>query len=288
LQVGFIILSHKEPHQTIRLIRRLQNLYDNPPIVCHHDFGQSPIAADKFPSDVKLVLPYIKTAWANYSVITAFLAALKLLQTPEPTPDWFVLLSGADYPTLSADKVVAELSSSGVDAFSTFEEIPLLSRAKVPPNLQLPWDYYIRFRAWIPILRKGARVGRYTISPPIKQWASPFDAEFKCFKGSHWFAGTRKVAAILMHPTLKHVHLQRHLKWRHLPEECYYQSILGNYLGLKISQEKRRFANWRGGGAHPKILGMEDLPEILASKSHFARKFDKDTAILDELDRLVV
>lgn len=40
--------------------------------------------------------------------------ALRLLYQ-NAAPDWFILLSGADYPTAPAEKVVKELKSSGMD-----------------------------------------------------------------------------------------------------------------------------------------------------------------------------
>jgi len=43
------------------------------------------------------------------------------------------------------------------------------------------------------------------------------------------------------------------------------------------------------GGHHPKTLGMEDIPHILASGAHFARKFDlaKDAEVFDAIDAAV-
>ena len=38
--IGFVIVSYDKPAQLLRLVRRLMKLYNNPPIVCHHDFSQ--------------------------------------------------------------------------------------------------------------------------------------------------------------------------------------------------------------------------------------------------------
>jgi hypothetical protein len=59
-EIGFVIISHNQPQQLLRLVRRLQSLYDNPPIAVHHDFAQSPIRRDEFPSDVKFVCHTLK------------------------------------------------------------------------------------------------------------------------------------------------------------------------------------------------------------------------------------
>jgi hypothetical protein len=43
MQIGFIIVSHKVPTQLMRLIDRLNQLYGDPPISCHHDLHHHPI-----------------------------------------------------------------------------------------------------------------------------------------------------------------------------------------------------------------------------------------------------
>lgn len=125
-QIGFVILSHNNPRQLLRLVRCLQRIYDNPPIAIHHDRSQSPLHQDEFPSDIKFVTPHVKTRWGQFSVVIAALRALELLYQNAP-PDWFVLLSAADYPTMAAAKVVTELTSSGVDTLLDYRETPNLS-----------------------------------------------------------------------------------------------------------------------------------------------------------------
>jgi hypothetical protein len=72
-----------------------------------------------------------------------------------------------------------------------------------------------------------------------------------------------------------------------VPEECYYHSILANEPEIKITRATKRYAEWLGGGSHPQNLGMSDLPALLSSGAHFARKFVEGSPVLDELDRLL-
>jgi hypothetical protein len=146
---------------------------------------------------------------------------------------------------------------------------------------------------WFPVIRTGPRIGRYTFYLPFEDWRSPFTGHFKCFYGDHWFAGNHKVAEILFNPTDQHMQLRRHLRLRHNVDECYYQTVLGNTLGLKISKATRRFAEWSqsaGGphGSHPKVLSLNDLPAIISSKAHFARKFAPESPVLDEIDKMLL
>jgi hypothetical protein len=301
ISIGFVIVTYSNPEQLLRLVRSLQRMYDNPPIVCHHDLGQSTLRVEDFPKDMRFVMPHEKTGWGKYVVVKATLRALELLYQ-KSTPDWFVLLSGSDYPTMRADEVVADLASIGGDALLDLRKVPSSppnSRYELPENptlqhfvsvenLALAWRRYVGFNAWIPIVRAGPRLGRHTMYFPfeMKRW-SPFDASFRCFYGDHWFSGNSKVAQILLTPTQKHLQLRRHLRWRVVPEECYYHCVLGNSPDVKIVKATRRYSEWLGGGAHPQFLTAKDLPAIISSRAHFARKFEPDSPVLDEIDKLL-
>jgi Core-2/I-Branching enzyme len=326
-RIGFVILSHNNPQQLGRLVRCLQRTYDNPPIAVHHDTGQSAVRQHDFASDVKFVSPHVKTGWGKFSLVVAALRALELLYQ-SAAPDWFYLLSAADYPTTPAKKVLEELASSGVDALLDYREVPSLSEFSrdhrlrisrysvdvgvlrydtafpmpenpalkhfvLSSNLALAWQRYIGFHVWLPVIRRGPRVGRYMVNLPFEDWRAPFGPDFKCLYGDHWFAGNRKVAEILLNPVDQHMQLRHHLRFRSNVDECYFQTVLGNTPSLKISKATRRFVDWTEsaagphGGSHPKPLGLEDLPAIISSRAHFARKFAPDSLVLDEIDKML-
>lgn len=297
--IGFVILSYNNPRQLLRLVHSLQGLYDNPPIVCHHDFGQCPLRRDDFPSNVRFVSPYVKTRWAQFSIVSAALKAIELLYQ-NSTPEWFTVLSGADYPIMRPKFVLEDLASSKMDALLDFREVtmplnlpykepenPALRHYVSPGNLELAWNRYVGLNAWLPTIRRGPRIGRYTVYLPIEVWRRRFGSKFKCYYGDFWFTGDRKVAEILVNPTDEHIKLRRHLRFRVVPDECYFQTVLANIASLKISAATKRFAEWQGGGAHPKFLGVGDLSAIITSRAHFARKFSPDAPVLDAIDSML-
>jgi hypothetical protein len=53
---------------------------------------------------------------------------------------------------------------------------------------------------------------------------------------------------------------------------------------LVIDRDNRRFTDWNGGGAHPRILTEDDLPAMLSSGAFFARKFAHASPVLERLD----
>ncbi|KQN91022.1 hypothetical protein ASE95_12220 [Sphingomonas sp. Leaf231] len=306
MTIGFVILSHREPAQVLRLVQTLNRLYGDPPIACHHDTAQSPIDRNAFPGNVRFVDPAIRTGWAKWSVVRAFLAALRLL-CDHADPDWFVLMSAADYPVCGADAVRADLAALDADALIDFRQIgdtaqsaaerfgprnPELDQFEADGNRRLKWSHYEGAELWLPMLRfgdagRGVRPGRFTVHLPFATPLRPFSRAFPCFYGDHWFTGSRRAAQLLLNPTAQHLRLQRHLTMRTSPDECYFQTVLCNEPGLRLERDNRRYAQWNGGGAHPQSLTEADLPAIAASTAHFARKFAHGAPVLDRIDAML-
>ena len=304
--IGFVLLSHREPRQLLRLVETLNRLYDDPPIACHHDFSQCALDVDAFPGNVRFVQPSIRTGWAKWSVVRAMLAALRLLYD-HADPDWFVLLSGADYPIRDGASVRAELAALRADALIDFRQVgdteqsardrfgprnPELGQFESDGKRRLKWSHYEGAELWFPIVRfndagRRVRPGRYTLHLPFATPFSPFARRFPCFYGDHWITANARVARLLLTPSAQHLRVQKHLSMRAIPEECYYQTVLCNEPGLTLVRDNHRYAQWNGGGAHPQTLTEADLGAIRASKAHFARKFAHDDPVLDRIDALL-
>lgn len=300
--IGFVILSHTNPDQVLRLINALNRMYRNPPIAWHHDFSQSTFDTSKVPSNVSMVTPSFNTGWGKLSVVQSFLAALDLLYN-ESDPDWFCLLSGADYPAARADVVIEELACSGCEAYLDVHQLdrrspaahlvgnwnPALEHLESPGQYQQKDRFYNKAQLWIPVVRRHPRLrlGKHMRPLPFRA-SHPYREGFGLFWGDHWFTANRNVARVLGRPTADHRMLQRYLKWRAFPEETYYQTVLCSTPDLTICRDNKRFAVWDGGGAHPRTLTQEDVPMILASGAHFARKFAPNSPALDALDRALL
>jgi hypothetical protein len=130
--IGFIVLTHRDEPQVLRLIDRLNALFDSPPIVCHHDFSQATFNRYRFPSNVRFVEPHVKTHWGTISLVIATLRALRLLYDTS-APGWFYLLSGADYPIQDGATIMRELAQSPYDAYIQLNQV---DHTRVPERVQ--------------------------------------------------------------------------------------------------------------------------------------------------------
>ncbi|MBA2702649.1 MAG: hypothetical protein H0U60_02215, partial [Blastocatellia bacterium] len=122
MKIGFAIISHHEPEQLLRLVQTINAMFGVPPIACHHNFALSSLNKALFPPNVRFVLPHEMTRLGHITVFNAALSALSLLRNKD-RPDWYILLSGSDYPARPADQIISDLSNSNYDAFLDNREI---------------------------------------------------------------------------------------------------------------------------------------------------------------------
>lgn len=293
--IGFILLTHTKPLQIYRLINKLNMMFNYPLIVCHHDFSKCDLSVDTLSKNVLLVRPHLQTEWAGFALVEAPIQALRLMyEVPDP-PDWFVLLSGADYPIKTARQILDDLTSSSDDAYIQHEQITYETyKSDVKPNMLWLKNSYQRYctksfsfhysKKYLAHLNLEICLEHPLLTKPFL----PFSKKVACFSGSQWFCANSKAAKYIIdfHSQINPLTLYySKLKYA---DESYFQTVLANASHLKLQNDRRRYIDWSDGGCHPKTLLMEDLPNLLASSAHFARKFDIDidSNILNELDRI--
>jgi hypothetical protein len=288
--IGFVLLTYTKPAQIQRLVIRLNVMFDEPPIVCHHDFAKCTLPIKEFPKNVSFVQPQSPTGWGVFATVEAAVRAIKQMYEAPASPDWFVLLSGSDYPIKSAATIRGQLETSPYDAY--IYHFPIQFN-----KLKNDWqrDCYERYctKTWYyPSLTKRLCPTRRKLvlkHPLLTRPFLPFSDHFRCYVGEFWFSANRRAAEYILRFYETRLRLASHYRTVPIPEESYFNCVLGNAPGLKLDPDYAndyRYVDWSHGGSSPKILGMEDLPKLLSSTDHFARKFDidQDARVLDELD----
>lgn len=293
--IGFVLLTHTKPQQIYRLIDTLNRMFNYPPIVCHHDFSKCELSVDTLSKNVLIVRPHIQTKWADFSVEEATIKAIKLLYERPDSPNWFVYLSGADYPIKTARQILDELTSSPYDAYVEHERITYeVCQQDLEPDMKWLKNSYQRYctksfsfhysSKYFAQLNIEIRLEH----PLLTKAFLPFSKKLSCFSGSQWFCANRKATEYLIDFHGQRNTVTLHYSKLKYPEEAYLQTILANAPHLKLKNDCKRYVDWSMGPPHPKVLLMKDLPNLLESSAHFARKFDIDidSNILDELDRI--
>jgi len=293
--LGFVLLTHQNPKQIIRLIDRLNFMFDQPPIVCHHDFGQCKLPLSSVPQNVSFVSPHVKTEWGKWSLVEATLKAIKQLYLAHD-PDWFILLSGTDYPIKPGREILSDLRKTKFDAH-------ISSKKLVREEIDNPLDagHFVRYNSFVfeypsifhlvqSIRRRKWVTDRVRVkNPKFIRYLIPFSNDFKCYRGSQWFTASRKAANYILDFDASSKWVKNFYKRVDCPDESYFHIILNNDSDMKISTENWRYEDWAGMNAHPKELGAEDLKKMIESNCHFARKFNlrKKPDVLDRIDEII-
>jgi Core-2/I-Branching enzyme len=292
--IGFVLLTHGNEPQILRLTDTLNQMFGDPPIACHHDFSKLALNKRQFPGNVHFVEPHVRTSWGTISLVHAMLKALRLLYDTS-APDWFYLLSGSDYPIRDAASIRNELAHSPFDAYIRLNKI---DHTRVPKHVaedtggldsasyqRLAYARYIGRSIPVPSpkhpFRGPAAMHFHILNPRLLRPFHPFDAKFYCYAGDQWFAANAKSAAALLAPGNER--LLNYFTGRFPPDEAFCPTVLGNAPGLKVSNESKHHIRWEAGN-HPRLLNEKDLPDLLTSKAHFARKFAANASVLNALD----
>jgi hypothetical protein len=304
--ICFVVISHSEPELLKRLLSALDRTYRDPPIVVHHDFSQCPLPDDalKWAAKLQFVRPHVRTSWAHISIVTAFLAGLDQLYRNH-APDWFVLLSGSDYPARPGSTVVNELVAGDFDLYMDYQ---LVERS--PREIQsdadeisylgtdsLSWrsmayDRYVARSYRYPSLTKRLRPTHRRLilrNEMLLGLFNPFSSKLRCHAGDHWFTGNAAVAQKLIRSQRDFPKLFQYYATRFCPEESVYHTILANSPDLRIKKDNKRFTDWSLRNNHPKTLTRLHLNEIIRGGSHFARKvtITESRSLLDALDKII-
>jgi hypothetical protein len=305
VKIGFAILSYNEPGQLLRLVRTLNAMFGEPPIVFHHDFSKCSLDEAALPSNVRFVHPHMDTIRGHISVPVALLKAFRLLREHD-RPDWFVPMSGSDYPVRPAEEIIAEFSNSNFDAYLDHREIVYSAAPPAekdrdgsfdrPSWVPLAYDRYCsyRFNYWPVFSKEKLMAGRIPLNrrrvvwfrnPRITGWLQP-DRPARIFAGDFAFMANHKAVDRLLDPSVEK--LIRYFEAREAPDEALFQTVLCNQSDVRICKDPRRYANWSDIDPHPKWLEVSDVPKILASGALFARKFRPDGVAQAFIDRTVL
>lgn len=294
LSIGFILLTHNQPQQIHRLIAQLNKMFNYPPIVCHHDFSKCDLSVDCLPKNISFVHPHLQTKWGDFSLVEATIQAIQLMYKSPNSPDWFVLLSGSDYPIKTAKQILNDFSSNKYDAYIHHEKVKY-KVYRQNKKISVIWQKLAYERYWslklfsLPFFNKKLYPNGLEIRlehPLLTQYFLPFSDKFNCFVGDQWFCGNQRSAEYIIKFHAENNAIKSHYSRRMFADESYFQTILANAPNLNLKNDNYRYVDWSTKASHPKTMLIEDLPNILNSSCHFARKFniDLDSNILDQLD----
>jgi len=273
--IAYFILVHRFPEQFKRMFK---SIYDPANHYLIHidkktslDIRQS---IEAFLSDYAnaYVMNSKNVLWGGYSMVQAELDGMKFLLSKNINWDFFINLSGQDFPLKSQAFIRDYLGKHlGVNFLKTVNQAELR-----PETMNRIENYYDE-------TDEG-----YTGTP----YKRAFMGNVTSYIGGQWMILTRACCEFIC--------CSKEIKrfedfYRHtfIADESFFQTVLMNTsFGEKIVNDDKRSIIWIADGSiklRPKTLDIADLVFLLSGNSLFARKFDEvvDSLVLESLESMI-
>ncbi len=287
MTVVYIVISHRNPDQVLRLVRVLGEGPAARVLVRHDPRGERLDQADIEAAGGEPVEDRIESRWGGWAHLRLILGCVREASARH-NPDWVLILSGQDYPLRPLAEIESDLEASPADArLGSVRRVEHRRPAAGDDEffLRCRYRHYTRPRV-IPPLPGSLRPLAYSRDlPPLVGLRRIEPPPLEFFASADWLtlgrAATRKVLA-----ASEDRGLMRHFRRVAVPSESFFASVLVGDPALIVERDNRRFASFAEGAAHPDTLTSRDYDRLLTSRADFARKFDAalDPHVLDLLD----
>jgi hypothetical protein len=285
MTVAYLILTHRNPLQVGRLVRRL--LHPQSSTHVHVDRNTNAQTYDQIVSSLPKsmnveMVPRVACVWGSWGIVEATLLGIRSILGSRSRAEHIVVMSGQCYPLRSAEALV--------DFFKKFPGCCFVTSWKMPSPVHGPDGGMYRLRYWHQSI--GGR--RFRIPIARKQPDVPL------YVGPQWMVLDRARAMRLLDFTNEHPDIVRFFRHTWIPDEHYIHTVLQKTDPDYLHNAELWYMDWSKPGANGKnapILGTDDFEKLrTASRQEkigdlifpklFARKFDStvDSQILDSID----
>lgn len=309
----FLVQTHKDPGQIVRLVRLLRAGCPGSIVLVSHDFRSCSIPHSLFGKDPNVYVIEGRGGRGDFEIVESYLAALRWLRDKRIYYDWLTNLSGQDYPVAPLAAFANDLSECRHDGFlhhfDAFAQNPreMAPMAWPPRHGMDRYLYqYTKLKGTLTTLERALfRLPRMAIERCTERYRfntaygllagyradrTPFSDEFRCYAGSYWHTIRRRCAEYMLDFVDCHPEATAYLRKVLVPDECFIQTVLVNNRRFRFVRDNRRYYDMsRSRLGHPKTMTKDDLPRFAGRHYVFARKFESnDVALLDKLDQLAL
>jgi hypothetical protein len=286
MRLAIVVLAHDEPPLLAQLLAALRHPQTRLYLHLDRRVSLAPFArvlADAGLDEVTL-LPRHATAWASVELVDAALEGLTRAVADDC--EYFLLISGRDFPLHPVEELVAFAEAAGTRSY--VEHFPLPDpRWRFEGRERTDfYTYTVRglretciprgedtgFLNWKGKLLNPALRARSAFKGPRR-----FPSYARPFGGSQWWNLSRPAAEFVLGFLDAHPGYRRYHEHTLVPDELFFQSILCGTefaAGHEVVNDSLRFMRWPEGESHPRALTVDDLPALEESEALFCRKLD--------------
>lgn len=230
----------------------------------------------RVPGSVDFVGARVDVTWGTFSMVEATISACRRA-LDDPAVGRVTIVSGVSYPLVSDRTLAADW---GNGEWIAVHAAPDVGRGKGPERFAYR---YVGFRnpTGLPArLANGA----------VRRLARPIDhrevlGDLQLAAGSQWWSLTRPTLDAVLRVHDANDVITRYFRRTLLPDESYFQTLVGAFAEPGTLRGETTFVRW-DGGPHPGLLSPAALDEAIdAGAFLFARKItDGESELADHLD----
>lgn len=283
MPVAFVVLAHKQPEQVRRLVTRLQPN----PVFVHVDARADatvfePIRRLEGEGYIRL-LPRFRSGWASWGLVEAVLAGFR--EAVSTDCSHVASLTAQCYPLWPVGAIADHLGER--------PETSWIHQARIPvskPRIGDADGGIGRITRWHLTLR-----GRHLRVPVRRQLPSGLVGHY----GQMQCCVSADLARWIVGEVDRRPELSRFFRRTQAPDELLIPTLaMSSPLADRVDDDNIWYMNWKGGGAHPKTLTVDDFDDLARHAREggdmcgpspvkcFARKFDaaQSAPLLDRID----
>lgn len=301
----------------LRLVQRIKAASPRSVVLIHHDASGPALDVPKLESMEGVYVIVGPGGYGNYTHLDRYFAAVDWLEAHNVKFDWLQNMTGQDYPIQPIAATHRFLAESDADGYLEYmpvfwDRTPRDADWGVgPPGAHFlsKFDTSLRFNyrhRWIghptrtkqrylrPLMAANLVQPWFRISLSYSTVAARRhytifnDGDFICYAGSFFCTLSAPCVYYARDFSRDHPDIVAFFRGMPAPNEVFLQTVLVNSGKFRIVPDSKRYIDWSGTrNNHPKTLGVADIPAIVSSDAHWARKFDAvaDAEVLDVIDR---
>lgn len=280
MKICYLILAHDNYPHLSRMINALNE--DDCTFYIHID-KKAKEAYIPTSANVSVIPRHININWGGYTMIDATLALLQHGIKYSHDADYFILISGADYP-IRPKSFLYNLLEEGKEYID-------IAPVPVPFKPLERYEYY-----YFDYNRRNLKHYNpyFLIEVLLKKLKIKRKAPFKIYAGTQWFALTNDCVKYILRTVETDKRYEKFFRHTLVPDEAFFQTIIGNSSFAEKTASSLTYTDW--AVPHPPAIiddrHVEFLKEHIEFNDeygqrfpYFARKFNDDSGrILDRID----
>ncbi len=262
--IAYFMLIHRYPNQFKRLFKSIYSEKNH--YIVHIDkrageniFNEISIFLQNYQNTS--VLESKEAIWGGYSLVDAQLRGIEKLVTSGAKWDYFINLSGQDFPLKKQSIIMDYLSK-----FNSYEFIKIVNQDLVRPETMH------RIKDYVQEIK-----GSLVISTTAKR---PFITGMTPYIGNQWMILSKRFCEFITYSAELNI-FKDFYRNTLIPDESFFQTVLMNTtFKSKIIYDDKREIDWVESSdikLRPRDFLAKDSEMLINSQNLFARKFDENT-----------